>query len=193
MQYGSAVLDGLSAQPLFRHGVINLLNMRTAQSLQLDSADLRLDVILDTSLIVKICRRLDSYWRQRCRAIHQAIVRLSSFVVSDMYRGQFHGEWLSSACARRLACLRRCCGGSVFLCPGHCRRSRELPIDRQDGAGSACARRGARICFFLALLFPPAFVMIGGSRLPQFAALITVLGVPAPGTVFHLWYYARYL
>ena len=59
MQYGSAVLDGLSAQPLLGHGVINLLDMRTAQSLQLDSADLRLDVILDTSLIVKICRRLD--------------------------------------------------------------------------------------------------------------------------------------
>ena len=59
MQYGSAVLDGLSAQPLLGHGVINLLDVRAAQSLQLDSADLRLDVILDTGLIVKICRRLD--------------------------------------------------------------------------------------------------------------------------------------
>ena len=46
MQYGSAVLDGLSAQPLLGHGVINLLDVRAAQSLQLDGADLRLDVIL---------------------------------------------------------------------------------------------------------------------------------------------------
>ena len=50
MQYGSAVLDGLSAQSLFRHGVIDLLDMRAAQSLQLDSADLRLDVILDVEV-----------------------------------------------------------------------------------------------------------------------------------------------
>ena len=33
--------------------------MRTAQRLQLDSADLKLDVILDAGLIMKICRRLD--------------------------------------------------------------------------------------------------------------------------------------
>ena len=59
MQYGSAVLDGLSAQPLLGHGVINLLDVRAAQSLQLDGADLWLDVILDTGLIVKVCCRLD--------------------------------------------------------------------------------------------------------------------------------------
>ena len=59
MQYGSAVLDGLSAQPLLGHGVINLLDVRAAQSLQLDSADLRLDVILDAGLIMQICCRLD--------------------------------------------------------------------------------------------------------------------------------------
>lgn len=59
MQYGSAVLDGLSAQPLLGHGVINLLDVCAAQSLQLDSADLRLDVILYTSLIVEVCCRFD--------------------------------------------------------------------------------------------------------------------------------------
>lgn len=59
MQHCGAVFDGLTAQSFFCHGVIDLLDVRTAQRLQLDSADLKLDVILDAGLIMQICCRLD--------------------------------------------------------------------------------------------------------------------------------------
>ena len=59
MQHCGAVFDGLTAQSFFCHGVINLLDVCAAQRLQLDSADLRLDVILDAGLIMQICCRLD--------------------------------------------------------------------------------------------------------------------------------------
>ena len=59
MQHCGAVFDGLTAQAFFRHDVIDLLDVRASQRLKLDSADLRLDVILDAGLIMQICCRLD--------------------------------------------------------------------------------------------------------------------------------------
>ena len=58
--------------------------------------------------------------------------------------------------------LRRCCGGSPCRCLNLCRRSRGPPIDHQAVAGSYRLQTRHEYLIFLALHFPPTFVMIGG-------------------------------
>ena len=147
MQYGSAVLDGLSAQPLLGHGVINLLDVRAAQSLQLDGADLWFDVILDTGLIVKVCCRLDLIGGKGiepfikplcdCRLLWCQICTAVNFTENGRHLLTNGGLRVSvNAAADRLSCAR-------VIADGHARfpsTVRPLP----DAAGTRCS---ARICF----------------------------------------------
>jgi len=147
MQYGSAVLDGLSAQPLLGHGVINLLDVCAAQSLQLDSADLRLDVILYTSLIVEVCCRFDLIGGKGiepfvkplrdCRFLRCQICTAVDFTENGRHLLAHGGLRLTvDAAADRLSCAWVIADGHT----GFPSTVRPLP----DATGT---RRGARICF----------------------------------------------